>query len=346
MLAEPTNEQSPMKTASILLAASLLIAAGNASAFAALKPDPELDWAQEYATGQQIRDVMWQLQVDNATACGEHVVGQTGLQLALGKHRWNSLEAYYESQGWSYGNTVVQVATGSPADLAGLRVGDVLTRVDGKRIKERKDHDDAFENQERLEKAEKRRDSFVVEFTRDGVEQTVTLSPVKVCDVRVRALHVHYAIANPPESNEAMVSPEYLAITRDPTDVRILATHEFAHHFLGHNRRDGLMGMAANVAHFAGAGQAAHVVSGAVGWSQRDDNELAADVASIDLLASSGIDAARILDLYTRLHDATRDGRIDGRVLHPISDERLAALRAKTADPTASTTDHHEDPKS
>lgn len=314
-----------------LIALGLALAACQASAFSILKPDPELDWAAEYALGQQIRDVLWDLQRDHAMACGEHVVGQTGIQLAMGEHRWDSLEAFYEASGWSYGNTIIAIAKGSPADLAGLRIGDVITRVDGKRIKERDDHDDAIENQERLNKAEKRRDRFEVEYVRDGEERAVTLVPEKVCDVRLRALQVHYAVPEEFEDNESMVTPEYLAIARDPQAVRILATHEFAHHVEGHYRRDGLLGAAANIAHFAGAGQAAYVLAGAVSLSKQDEDEIAADALAVTMLADEGIAPSDVLALFQRLRAATEGKRLDGRLLEPISDARLAALETLAA---------------
>lgn len=324
----------------LILAALLTLAffaPGAAEAFYAFKRDPNLDWAAEHRLGADVRNLMWELQVDNAARCGEEVVGQTGIQLALGKPRWDSLEAFYEGQGWSYGNTIIQIAAGSPAEDAGLRVGDVVTRVDGKRIKLRKDDEDAIENQERLQNAEKRRESFVVEFERNGESQSATLVPVKVCDVRPRPLHVHYVTDQRFKPNEALLPPEYVAQLSDTASLRVLVAHEFAHHAAGHYRRRNALGFAGVVADTVTAGATTGLIAGAINLAKADEDELEADRLAFEILQAQGIELDTILSVWGRVEQLTAGRRFDNPLAHPVTPERLSRLRALSADTTAST---------
>lgn len=325
-----------------LLAALLCVTLANpAFALFGRNRDPNLDWAALHAKGAEVRNLLWALQSNHAAACGRHVVGQTGFVLNGGEPKWASLRAYYEGLGYQWGNTVVQIAEGSPADMAGLRVGDVITRIDGKRIRERDDMDDAIENSERLHKAEKRRETFVIELERAGQPMQLTLQPRQVCKMRTPFLH-HSQLYRAAEGLDGLfaLDRDLLAQAGDETDLRILVTHEFAHHLEGHYRRRELIGSVFGVAASVTGTAGLNWGDAVTGLIMSPGDERAADAAAAPLLAAQGIDGGRIAEFWERLRAAVAEGRFPALEAHPVDDERLAHLRGEASPSTTDDSAH------
>lgn len=314
----------------------------SADAMFAFKRDPNLDWAAEFQKGQEIRDLMWELQVSEVDRCGERTVGQTGIRLADGKPRWDSLEDFYDAQGWSYGNSVVQLAAGSPAEQAGVRVGDIVTRIDGKRIKRRKDHDEALDNHKRLAKAEKRREQFEIEVLRGEEKLSFTLTPVKVCDIRPRLVHVHYVNNEVFGGRESMLDQKQLARVRTPEELRILVTHEFSHHALGHYRRRETIGTVGNFAQAVTGNIGAGLVAGVVAYAASDEEEIAADADAFQILSRAGFGLDAIVDFWAHVAAAPEDETSKNPYAHRMDETRMTALRSLDGAAVAQSTPEEE----
>lgn len=87
----------------------------------------------------------------------------------------NSQQAMFVAgENVAQGLTVGAVQTGGPADKAGIKAGDVITKFDGKDVK-------TFQELNKLKDKHKPGDSVVITVTRDGTAKvfTVTLGEEK-----------------------------------------------------------------------------------------------------------------------------------------------------------------------
>ena len=229
---------------------------------------------------------------------------------------------------------VLAVQRGSPAEQAGLRVGDVIIRIDGKRLRDSAKGDNVLN--QRL--ADARDDARVIELhiERDGAAHALTITPTVACDFEA-IVGASFGLAG---SHSLPRKLRNRAFTVDMAVFRLLADdapalqaviiHELAHHLEGHVRARGLaVGVARGVdmalGAVAGFGTGgALATAGGIAFKASEERE--ADAAALELCGHLGLDPAVYTHVVQRLGTERPDLLASFVGAHPIDSERLSAL--------------------
>jgi hypothetical protein len=145
-------------------------------------------------------------------------------------------------QGLDRGPGVLAVVEGSPADLAGLRAGDVLLAVDGKAFPSptaiAANADNAIwrpmvEASETMLQDRLARGPATLSVLREGQTLSLTLAPRTGCLLRIRLAHSGQQTAVA-AGDYVVVSSGLLGIARNDDELAFTIAHELAHVVLGH----------------------------------------------------------------------------------------------------------------
>jgi peptidase M48-like protein/PDZ domain-containing protein len=126
---------------------------------------------------------------------------------------------------------VTSVIHGSPADLAGVRVDDLLIQVDGSAVGKGAGAVEAL--QARLQELLKAGRPFRVTLARDGVLQETSIVPVRACAFSTVATDgdVVNAFA---DGSTVTVTVGMLRFVQDDTELALVVSHELAHNLMQH----------------------------------------------------------------------------------------------------------------
>lgn len=178
---------------------------------------------QELAQRQRLASVMFKLEQAAAPECtaGKKLSGMELGGIGLFDKAYH---AAAQSLGFVAGARVISIAPGSPADQAGIRVGDTLIAVNGAKIRESKT---AYTKAEReLNEAMQAGDANLM-FDRSGSTYNTILSPVAGCPTRV---HITREVMPSPKANgEAILIPySLLRLSRTDDELATLAAFALA----------------------------------------------------------------------------------------------------------------------
>ncbi len=115
----------------LMTVAFAAMSAVAAPAMAFFARDPDLDYAALIAEGAGLRDDFWTLSVANADQCKDTTY-RLGFEVIALAPDWKSWDRYVEDADLQMGVSIVQVAKGSPAAVAGIQPGDRLVSLAGK----------------------------------------------------------------------------------------------------------------------------------------------------------------------------------------------------------------------
>ncbi|GIX34977.1 MAG: hypothetical protein KatS3mg126_0756 [Lysobacteraceae bacterium] len=242
-----------------------------------------------------------------------------------------------EAMGW-VPRQVLEVYPGSPAEAAGLQVGDVIVGFDGRRIRK-----NSYKGDNRITEllAEAREEGRAIELEveRSGARQVLRIEPVRVCDfeailggtagiagahdlprkLRARAIMVDIGL--------------YRLVAEDEALLQAVIVHELAHQFLDHYKVRGMAGTAARVTgtamEYAGMGGTPGLLlklGTRVAFKAGEERE--ADLKALELMRSLDLNPEVYVAFVHRLAEARPDLVASGVGAHPVNEERLAALRA------------------
>jgi len=140
------------------------------------------------------------------------------------------------------------VVPGSPAEAAGLRVGDLITAVDGElldaaRSQTRPGYEDLERNLARLDAAAMDDGQMDLSVRGGGVDRAVQVIPISACaydtqvdpspDIRARA-----------DGRRIFISSAFAAYAATEAELAFVLAHELAHNILDHPRQMGGLGLA------------------------------------------------------------------------------------------------------
>ncbi|WP_194953926.1 M48 family metallopeptidase [Sphingopyxis solisilvae] len=306
-----------LSLARTILAACTLSAAAPASA-AAAAPQPSL-YATLAAQEARVAAIGFRLTTENAGWCAKQqpqfgwVWGDP--RLYAPERRGEALAAY----GASVGDApfVAAVAPSSPAAVAGLVVGQVITALDSKPVPYGAD-DHPFARITAIETGLAARSPTAPLSVASGAGEPLTVVPMTGCvsDFRVEAGNREGAVA---DGRMVLVHQGLIAFAPGDDELAAAIAHELAHNILRHRERLDAAGVD------RGPGKQ-------FGRSARlfKQTEIEADRLSVWLLAGAGYDPDAAARFWTRF------GQRKGRPLfppgtHPGWRERVATLQAEAA---------------
>lgn len=262
----------------------------------------------------QVLDAAWPLQASNAALCpdaAKHLVGLQSGEVLSG-----------------HGINVVSVPTDSPAAVAGLLAGDVITEINGTEFDARKPAKNLERYQEFREDVD---DSpWQVSLLRAGAPLSLTINPVLACDFQV--LYVPTPLPVTRQGNIVITGSEMDSATSTRAEVQIYLAQQFgliAGSQTGKragtkgwlNRASAIGSFATGVNLGGGEGMLAGMIHG-------KKQSLEGDRIALYMLARAGVDMEKVSSFYPQLMQASATGvvgKLQGLSSAPV-EERQAAV--------------------
>lgn len=299
-----------------------------------------LQAARQLATqADQLMRVHQRLSWAGADLCSEHVAWTTGL--AFWSLSWTKPEA---RNGWrllfpflTEGTSVRYVVPGSPAEKAGLRMGDAVVRVNGAELS--RDKDEAHKQMDAWRKSP---DAVTVVVKRGAEETPIAVQPERACSYKADI--VPAAVVNAYADGETVkVTQGMMGFVQSDEELALVVGHEMAHDFRGHleaKRQNELGGRIAGAVLDGVVAAVTRTMPGNTGQSfggalaaqaYSVDFESEADYVGLYVMARAGYDIAKAPDFWRRM-GAANPKSVTITTTHPATPERFVALKAAVAE--------------
>ena len=254
-----------------------------------------------------VATVGYRLATANVDLCVEHMVESGMLIETLGQYGAAFRPAAARELGLTDRPTIALVVSGSPAEKAGLKRGDVLIDADGTAFTPAPP-DSADGRFAPVEAAMGTIDSALADgkvrltIERGGTRQSVDLTGVAACKARFQLIPGNYAdaVAN---GTWVQLSTRMAGFATNADELAAILAHELAHNALGHRKAKAKI--------------------------QRSQ-ELQADRLMPYLMARAGFDPDAAIGLWRRF-DAQRLGVLFPSATHPPWSERVRAVETERA---------------
>lgn len=236
----------------------------------------------------------------------------------------------------SPGMEIYLVGDGSPAEAAGLQVGDVVTSLNGKDVTHKKKGGEAYN--EAYARATKSPNPVRVAFLRDGQINEVSVSAVPACNIKILYTGLPIAAGYNEEHQVLILGNHVDLYSNTDDDVRLYLARDLAKVFLDHRgqkeKTRKLGGLAATVTSFVtGHNVSADTLPSIWANVKHGDRQAReADYLGLYLAARAGVDIRQAPAFWEGVF-ANRTGSAGvGRVLgnDPPSPERLEGIRLAT----------------
>lgn len=321
---------------------SSLPAADRAALARERRLQQELAFQVQQDRQQRLTDLSWPLRRDGAALCGDKVTAGFGFSFdSSGRYEPGERAAIRSALGVGLLPTVTTVASGGPADHAGIRPGDILTHVGRYRLNEGEAGvEQGYRWLAEFTSGAPPYPAVPVRFERNGEARIQELVPDVVCEYPV-VLVESDAINAYADGSAAYLTNGMMRFTESDEELQVVIAHELAHNLEGHLTDlkknmvvGGLLGLAADILLEGATGvdtggvlTAAGLSAGAQAYSQ--DFEREADYVGMYLLARAGVDTAEVARFWRRMAVEHSDSiRNDHRSTHPSTPERFVRLDA------------------
>ncbi len=274
------------------------------------------------AANARVATVAWRLQTASTPLC-RHVEPLPGFTLhTLGQYAPQDRARVVRAYSLGAQPMVSAVVSGSAAEKAGLRAGDVLAAIGGETtatsIPPGADYA-ATEHAEDLIEVGLRRGPLALSVVRDGLPRSLMLTGDRGCASRVQTVPGR-AIGGQADGRYVQLTDGGVAFAVPDAWLAALMAHELAHNFLEHRARLDAEGVSRGI--FAGFGK-----SGA----RLRASEYEADRLSVWIVARAGYAVDAILPFWTAAAKHTDPGPLSDRT-HPGWKDRLARIAAAVAE--------------
>jgi hypothetical protein len=272
------------------------------------------------------------IMVSGTELCGEKTSWQWGFRHDHALSHEAEWRTAARAAGIGDSLTVVGVAPDSPADVAGLRVGDRILSIDGSFLPDGKKAMKAAAKA--MKKAREREGDLQIEVLRDAQVIALDLSGIRACSFG------HLVTTDPginafANGQDVLVTLQMMR-TVDDAELQVVIGHEVAHNAMGHLRAKkkntllgGLLGGLGDVAAASfgidtgGFFTEKGMSEGSQAFSQEFERE--ADYVGLYLVARAGLPLEPALNLWRHF------GQLDPSSIayassHPTSSERFVLL--------------------
>ncbi len=285
------------------------------------------------ANQQRLHDLHFRLATAAADICDDDIKPLYGALFAnVHAYRKTWHEPARQNKQLTDAATVLRVSPGSPAELAGLKEGDVMRKVANETINEGKNT--LSEIDEKLSKvAYGATVTWVVQ--RGNEEKQLTLTPVKGCRYN---WSLEYAAAVNAFWNGSKMGfyTGLLDFVKNDEELAYVMAHEMSHAIMSHIRKKMTnltvgVGLASAATASLASGPAALAIYGAALISSRlfsEGMEAEADYVAIYILARAGFSVKDAPNFHFRLaQHQNRTGLSLWFPTHPASEQRAVAIR-------------------
>lgn len=223
--------------------------------------------------------------------------------------------------------TVTSVIPGSPAEIAGVQVGDRVLSIDGI------PSSDSKAIAERLRQEQSIGRPVPVQISRAGQALTLNPVPVKACGYPA-GLQMDQVVNAYADGERVLVTRGMMAFTRNDDELALVVAHELAHDSMRHmdaKKANATAGFAADLALAIltrGAYRQSNIMNAAA-QSYSQEFEAEADYVGLYMLAASGYsidDAPKFWRRMATAYPATIKGSHSSS--HPSTSYRMVALEA------------------
>lgn len=242
--------------------------------------------------------------------------------------------AVAERLGFTSQPTITLVIQGSPAHDAGVRAGDVIVAVNGKRVPTVTSKRSSAKVMENI-KADTGLGDYTLTVLRDGSEIDMDISPLPVCDYNV--VMVDNDGLNAFADGESIyVTVGMLRFLQSDTELQAVVAHELAHNTEGHIKKQkvntGIGAFFGAVLDVAAATQGIRTdftsnIARFASMRFSQDFEREADYVGVYMMERSGIDSSEVADLWRKMAIENAASISFGRS-HPTTAERFVNLDA------------------
>lgn len=234
------------------------------------------------------------------------------------------------------GMDIYLVGAGSPAESAGLVVGDVITSFNGKDVTHKKKGNKVFGDA--YIQATKRQDPIQITYLRDGQLNQAAVSSVPACNVRILYTGLPIMTGFNEDFGGLIIGNQIDLYASNDDDIKLLLARDLAKLFLDHrgekakSRR--LAGWGASAVGFV-TGQPTHADSISSAWANLrhgDRQASEADYLGLYLAARAGVDISHAPAFWETVFANRTGNRGVGRLLgnEPPTPERLEGIRLAT----------------
>lgn len=257
-----------------------------------------------------------------------------GAQQGLCKTNWQTglLVSELDMSGDTGAGQVDHVASGSPAELAGLRTGDEIVRVNGRTVRNSK------ETAKRVDASTQDSDPVLLQVRRDGQLLDMPVQPVQACALKVALMDATGTALATVETGMVQIDARAWSATKDDLERQIVIAHELGHHAEGHVATRSRLAKGGRLldtmAGYVGVPSYGHVGALAA-LATKGGDETEADAKSLLFLATVGITPEETVQFWSQTNAVQGHAFNAFTTQHPISDKRIAALRdsASKVDP-------------
>jgi predicted Zn-dependent protease len=279
----------------------------------------------------RLHRVMYPLEAQSADLCPK-TGWRTGVQLQTLDRIAPDLRPLAREKGWASDNiTVFSVVPGSPADAAGLKVGDVLTKVNGSELAK------GDEGLKQLVQVTDGANGAAVELTvTRGAEQVLaSVTPIKQCSYAV-------AVVNQPvinafaDGDKIMVTKGMMRFAQTDEELALVLGHEMAHNARGHvdaKRGNELAGVIIGsiIGGLLGAPSLGQLGGGIGGSAYSQEFEYEADYVGLYMMARGGYAIDNSASFWRRMAMENPQG-ISTASTHPTTPDRFVSIDAAIAE--------------
>jgi membrane-associated protease RseP (regulator of RpoE activity) len=232
---------------------------------------------------------------------------------------------------------IISVAVGSPAEAAGLQVGDEIISVDGKTLPYGTRASKALP--EMLKKSGATPVKFAID--RAGTKMDITVTPTLICRYPVHIVDKDQINAFA-DGEQIVITTGMLRFAHNDTELGLVIAHELAHNVMGHiDKRKGnaaggaAVGLVFDVlaalagVNTGGAFSRLGAQAGAGSFSKSFEAE--ADYVGLYLMARAGMDYRAAPDFWRRM-STINPKSISHASTHPVTPARFLLLKKTIAE--------------
>jgi len=289
----------------------------------------QLTFARDRALGDRLQNVAWPLLLASTDLCPGNTAPGLGFEYANSE---SFAEDYRQAANSLYGIDhrlrVIHVTAGGPAESAGMKVGDVLLRVNGTQLPT--GNGASRQSARIIAEALAKRRALSLAVRRDEQQLVLPLATPEICRFHV-SLDPGDEINAYADGDNIYVTRGMLRYTKDDLQLSAAIAHELAHNAREHaksKKKNYWMGAVADIAIWGTTGHDNRGQMSKIGANAYSSAfEAEADYIGVYAMALAGLDISSVADFWREIAaEDSSASRAAYASTHPSSAARVLAI--------------------